>query len=52
MARDNIAFLVNLRKNENTESKGYGRPDCPRHHELHRPRANHALSERKITAEN
>ena len=24
MARDNIAFLVNLRKNENTESKGYG----------------------------
>ena len=24
MARDNIAFLVNFRKNENTESKGYG----------------------------
>ena len=24
MARENIAFLVNLRKNENTESKGYG----------------------------
>ena len=24
MARDNIAFLVNLRKNENTESKVYG----------------------------
>ena len=24
MARDNIAFLVNLRKNENTESKYYG----------------------------
>ena len=24
MARDNIAFLVNLRKNENTDSKGYG----------------------------